>query len=435
MRLAVVGAGRVGVPTAATLARMGHDLTVADVDGDRVAMLEAGTVPFHEPGLTELVREGVDGGRLRFTTDAGAAVGDARCAFLCVGTPSALDGGTDLGALNRAVDELARHAPEPFAVVVKSTVPIGTADGIADRLEELRPGRAAAVIANPEFLREGRAVDDSLQPFRIIVGTEDPEGRALMREVYAPLIRNGIPWIETDARSAEVAKHACNAFLALKVSYVNALARVCEAAGADVETVTEAMGTDERIGPAYLQAGLGYGGYCLPKDVRAFERSAAELGYEFGLLREVQRLNDQSLDAAFRKVAEAVGDLAGARVALLGLSFKPGTDNVTNAPPLALARRLLDAGARVSGFDPHAGEAAAAAETRLEVAGDPYAALEDARCAVLCTEWEELLALDPERMRLAMSQPVLVDGRNALDGQLLAKAGFTYLPAGRPRQP
>jgi UDPglucose 6-dehydrogenase len=312
-------------------------------------------------------------------------------------------------------------------VVIKSTVPVGTAQRVAERL-----GEGFAVVANPEFLREGKAVDDSLRPYRIIVGTEDPEGQALMREIYAPLIRIGIPWIETDRRTAEIAKHACNAFLATKISYVNALARVCELAGADVRTVTEAMGLDERIGPSYLSPGLGYGGYCLPKDVQAFERASAGLGYDFALLREVDRLNAEAVEAAFDKVAAAVGDLPGSRVALLGLAFKPGTDNVAAAPALALARALLEAGATVAGYDPHAGPAAGAALPDMAIAPDPYAAMEGADCAVLCTEWEELLALDPERILEAMARPVVVDGRNALDGQALAKAGVRYLATGRP---
>lgn len=432
MRLAVLGAGRVGIPTAASLARFGHHVVVGDIEGPRIEALSRGSVPFHEPGLQQLVEEAMASGRLRFT--AQGAVAGARAAFVCVGTPPAADGSADLSAIDAAVEEIARSAEGPMAVVIKSTVPVGTVHRAAARLAEVRPDGRVSVVANPEFLREGKAVEDALRPFRILVGTDDAEGRAVMREVYAPLIRIGIPWIETDPATAEVAKHACNAFLALKVSYVNALARVCEAAGADVSTVSEAMGVDERIGPAYLQAGLGYGGYCLPKDVQAFERSAAELGYEFGLLREADRVNTEAVDAAAAKVSAAVGDPAGKRVALLGLSFKPGTDNVTGAPALALARRLLDAGATVIGYDPHAGDAAAAAQPGLEVADDPYAALESAHCAVLCTEWEELLGLDPDRMRRAMAQPVVVDGRNALDGDLLAKAGFTYLPTGRPRQ-
>jgi UDPglucose 6-dehydrogenase len=428
MRIAVIGAGRVGVPTAASLARLGHEVTATDIDPGKIEALAAGRVPFHEAGLEDLVREGAEAGRLRFTRRAEEALEGAGSAFLCVGTSPGEDGSADLSALQDAGDQVARHAEPPMLVTIKSTVPVGT----ADRLRDALPERGFTVAANPEFLREGKAVHDSLRPFRIIVGSDDPEALAIMREIYAPLIRIGIPWIETDPRTAEVAKHACNAFLALKISYVNALARVCEAAGADVATVTESMGVDERIGPAYLQAGLGFGGYCLPKDVRAFERAAAGLGYDFALLREVERLNEEAVEAVVDKIRSALGDPAGRRVALLGLAFKPGTDNVTAAPALALADRLVAVGADVVGYDPQAGNAARAVLPELAQAGDPYEALQGAHCAVLCTEWEELLALDPERVRAAMATPVVVDGRNALDENALVKAGVTYVPTGRP---
>jgi UDPglucose 6-dehydrogenase len=426
VRIAVLGAGRVGVPTAASLARLGHEVAATDIDERRIDALARGRVPFHEAGLEDLVREGAEAGRLRFTPRAPEALEGVRAAFLCVGTPEGQDGSADLSALDAAAETVARHAGPPVVVAVKSTVPVGTTERLRTRFSE-----GFSLAANPEFLREGRAVDDSLRPFRILVGSREPEAVAVMREIYAPLIRIGIPWMETDPATAEVAKHACNAFLAMKISYVNALARVCDAAGADVATVTEAMGVDERIGPAYLQAGLGYGGYCLPKDVRAFERAAAGLGYDFALLREVERLNAEAVETVVDKIRSALGEPAGRRVALLGLAFKPGTDNVTSAPALALARSLLGLGAAVIGYDPQASEAARRTLPDLEVSGDPYQALEGAHCAVLCTEWEELLALDPERVVRAMATPVIVDGRNALDEEALAKAGATYLPTGR----
>jgi UDPglucose 6-dehydrogenase len=405
-------------------------VTVTDVDVGRIQALSEGTVPFHEAGLEDLVREGREAARLSFTAELARALEGAAAVFLCVGTPPGPDGSADLSTLDAAAQGVAREAWPGVTLVVKSTVPVGTADRLAQRLAS--GGSGPPVVANPEFLREGKAVEDALHPFRIIVGSGDPNALALMREIYDPLIRVGIPWIETDSRTAEVSKHACNAFLALKISYVNALARVCEAAGADVRVVTEAMGTDERIGAAYLAAGIGYGGSCLPKDVRAFERSSIELGYGFELLREVERLNIEAVEAAFAKVLRAVGRLPGARVALLGLAFKPGTDNVIGAPALALAARLLEAGAEVAGYDPKAGATALARVPGLDLAADPYAALEGARAAVLCTEWEELLALEPAKMREAMAEPVVVDGRNALDGPALRRAGFTYIPTGGP---
>ncbi|MFN2589882.1 MAG: UDP-glucose/GDP-mannose dehydrogenase family protein [Actinomycetota bacterium] len=432
MRVAVLGTGRVGTPTAASLSYLGHEVVAFDVDETKIERLASGTLPFHERGLEELVRDMAAQGRLRFTADPAEAVSGARVAIVCVGTPPRPDGAADLGAVDAAAEVVARHAARPIVVVIKSTVPPGTAERVADVLGRTSPEGAFSVVSNPEFLREGKAVEDSLQPMRILVGTESPEGVDALRELYAPLVHDGVPLLETDPRTAEVAKYACNAFLALKVSYVNALARVCEAVGADVEMVTRAMAADDRIGSRYLSAGLGYGGYCLPKDVEAFARAAADTGYDFGLLREVQRANGEAVDAAFARVLEVVGDPAGARVALLGLSFKPGTDNVTASPALSLAGRLLDAGARVSGYDPQAGGNAKSQLPELEVTGDPYAALEDAGCAVLCTDWEEFLALDLDRSREAMRTPAVVDARNALDQEALVRAGFRYVPTGRP---
>jgi UDPglucose 6-dehydrogenase len=432
MRLAVIGTGRVGVPTAASLAGLGYRVAATDTDAGKLERLAGGVVPFYEPGLQELVRAQMDAGRLSFVPAPREALSEARAAFVCVGTPPGLDGAADVSAVHAAAEVVARLAQGSVTVVIKSTVPAGTARDVAGILAAAGPGSGFPVVANPEFLREGMAVEDSLNPLRILVGTEDREAAALMRDIYAGPIAAGVPYIETDPQTAELAKHACNAFLAMKVSYVNALARVCEAVGADVTTVARAMSADERIGSSYLEAGLGYGGYCLPKDVRAFERLAATLGFEFGLLREVERVNRGAVEAAAAKVLGTLGDPAGKRVALLGLAFKPGTDNVTDAPALRLARRLAEEGVEVAGFDPQAGANAKAALPDLEVTGDPYAALEAAHCAVVCTEWDEVLELDLARARSLMAKPVLVDARNVFDPRDTASAGFKYLPTGRP---
>jgi UDPglucose 6-dehydrogenase len=430
VRLAVFGAGRVGVPTAASLASTGHQVAVTDTNLDRLDRLGRGIVPFHEPGLDDLVRRGLEEGRLRFVADPAEAATETEAAFVCVGTPTTPEGATDLEAVEGAAEAIGRAATSPIIVVVKSTVPPGTGDRVAALLDRL--GVEAAVVSNPEFLREGKAVEDSIRPLRVLVGTDGPEAAATMRRMYRPLIEDGVPYVETDRRTAELAKHACNAFLALKVSYMNALARVCETAGGDVTVVAETMGVDPRIGPAYLAAGLGYGGYCLPKDLRAFEWAAGEFGYQFGLLHEVERINQEAVEAVLRKIHRALGAVAGARVALLGLAFKPGTDNVTAAPALTLARRLLEDGAVVAGYDPQAGAHAKSELPEMEVAGDPYGTLEGADCAVICTEWPEFLELDLDRARALMRTPVLVDGRNQLDPDTVAAAGFTYLPTGRP---
>ena len=432
MKVGVIGAGHVGLPTAATLAHVGHEVAATDADQEKIELLERGGMPFFEPGLEELIRGEVSAGRLWFTGKAAEALRDARVAFLCVGTPPRSSGEANLIAVERSAELVGRHATGPTVVVEKSTVPAGTAARVTEILGRHRSDGLLTVACNPEFLREGSAVEDSLRPDRILVGSDSPEALATLRELYAPLIGEDTRWIETDLHTAELAKHASNAFLALKVSFANAMARIAEAAGADVEAVTEVMGADPRIGSAHLSAGLGYGGSCFPKDLLAFERLAARLGYDFPLLREVARINEEALDAAFRKVEAALWNLEGKRVALLGLAFKPGTDDVRYSPALGLADRLLEAGATVVGYDPQAGPNAKAELPGLEVVAEPYEAVAGADAAVVCTEWEQVAGLDLDRVREAMSLPVVVDGRNVFDPDEMARRGFTYLPTGRP---
>jgi UDPglucose 6-dehydrogenase len=432
VKLGVIGTGHVGLPTAGALARFGHDVTATDADHDKVEALRGGDLPFFEPGLAEVVGQGVADGRLQFTVDPGPAIEGARVVFICVGTPPRASGEANLVAVERSIEVVAQHATGPVVIAEKSTVPAGTADRIASQLAALRPDGSFSLVSNPEFLREGSAVRDSIRPDRILVGSDLTAALAIMREVYAPAVEAGARWIETDLRTAELAKHASNAFLALKVSFANAMARVCEAAGADVVAVTEIMGADPRIGPGHLRAGLGYGGSCFPKDLLAFHRLAERLGYDFPLLEEIARINEEAVTAAFRKVEEAVWNLEGKRVALLGLAFKEGTDDVRFSPALGLAQRLLEAGARVVGYDPQAGANARAELPELEIAEDPYAALEGSHCAVVCTDWDELRELDPAKMAGLMATPAVVDGRNLLDPDAMAAAGFTYLPTGRP---
>jgi UDPglucose 6-dehydrogenase len=432
MNVGVIGTGHVGLPTAATLAHIGHDVSATDADREKIELLRGGAMPFFEPGLEELVRSGLDSGLLRFTPDPPEALRDARVAFLCVGTPPRSSGEANLIAIEQSADLVGRHAAGPTVVVEKSTVPAGTAARVTEILGRHRTDGALSVVCNPEFLREGSAVEDSLRPDRILVGSDSEEALAVMRELYAPLVGEGTEWIETDLHTAELAKHASNAFLALKVSFANALARIAEAAGADVEAITDVMGADPRIGGAHLSAGLGYGGSCFPKDLLAFERLAGRLGYDFPLLREVARINEEALQAAFRKVEQALWNLEGKRVALLGLAFKPGTDDVRYSPALGLADRLLAAGAVVVGYDPEAGANAKAEIPGIEVVDDPYAALSGADAAVVCTEWDEITGLNLAQVREVMARPVVVDGRNVFDPVAMAGHGFTYLPTGRP---
>jgi UDPglucose 6-dehydrogenase len=375
----------------------------------------------------------MDAGRLRFTHGASDALRDADVVFICVGTPARANGEANLVAMESSARAIAQHAPEGVVVVEKSTVPAGTAERVRATLALERPGFRFDVASNPEFLREGTALRDSLEPDRIVIGVESERAGSVLRLLYQPLTDRGHELIETDITTAELAKHASNAFLALKISYANALARICERAGADVTSVAEVMGSDPRIGRAFLDAGLGYGGYCFPKDVSALAKLSSRLGYDFPLLREVERLNEEAVEATVAKIEDALWNLEGKRIALLGLAFKPNTDDVRFSPALALAQRLISAGASVVGYDPQAAANAKQDVPDLEIASDAYDAASGANCVVVATEWDELRALDLAALRRAMASPIMVDARNALDADSVVTAGFAaYHAVGRP---
>lgn len=433
MRVVVVGIGHVGLPTAATLAAFEHDVVGVDEDEEKIRGLQRGATPFFEPGLAELVERGARTGRLRFSVDASEAIQSAEVVFLCVGTPARASGDANLVAVERSARGIAPHLSPGVIVVKKSTVPAGTSQRLRQVLRMSRPDLAEdiEVVSNPEFLREGQAVEDSFHPDRILVGARSARGFETMRRLYEPLIRDGAKLIETDIETAELAKHASNAFLALKVSYANALARVCELAGADVTAVADVMGSDPRIGRAFLDAGLGWGGYCFPKDLQAFDRLSSRLGYDFGLLREVERINDEAIDAAVEKVRDALWNLEDKRVALLGLSFKPRTDDVRLSPALALARRLIAEGAATVGYDPEAGANAKSEVPALEVAPSVYDALDGAHCMVVCTDWDEFRSIDLPRVKELLAHPIVVDGRNLFDPHIMRAHGFVYYGTGR----
>ena len=433
MRVVVVGTGHVGLVTAATLAALGHDVIGLDRDEEKIGQLKRGMCPFFEPGLREIIDDGVAAGRLRFETEPDEAVAGVEVLFVCVGTPARSSGEANLVAVERAARDIARHLTGPVVVVEKSTVPAGTSNRLHQALVQERPdlSKDLEVISNPEFLREGRAVEDSLHPDRLLVGATSRRGFETMRRLYDPLIRKGHRLIETDIATAELAKHACNAFLALKISYANALARLCERADADVTAVADVMGSDPRIGRAFLDAGLGYGGYCFPKDLQAFERFADQLGYDFPLLKEVARINDEAVRATVEKVKDSVWNLEDKRIALLGLAFKPGTDDVRFSPALALARHLLDEHATVVGYDPQAGANAKTEVPELEIAPDAYEAVYGAHCLVMCTGWDEFRALDLRQVKDRLAHPIVVDGRNFFDPIEMRKLGFVYHGTGR----
>jgi UDPglucose 6-dehydrogenase len=435
VRIAVIGTGHIGLVAAATFAEMGHTVAATDVDEEKLESLRRGVAPFFEPGLEDLMRRHAATGRLSFAASTGEAVAAADAAFVCVGTPPKATGEANLIAVEKAAADVAKHADDGLVLVQKSTVPAGTAERVAQTMWLQNGGarRDVEIVSNPEFLREGTAVQDSLRPDRILVGAESARAFEVMRLIYAPLIEAGCDYIETDVRTAELAKHASNAFLAVKISFANALARICEASGADVLDVARIMGADPRIGAAFLQAGLGYGGYCLPKDVQAFDRLAARLGYDFALLRDVARINDEAIASTFEKIRDGLWNVEDKTVALLGLSFKAGTDDIRFAPPLTLARRLLEEGATVVGFDPQAGPNAKDELPGLRIANDAYEAAAGAHCVVTATDWPEFRELDLARLRQEMAYPFIVDARNMFDAAAVARAGFKYFPTGRPR--
>jgi UDPglucose 6-dehydrogenase len=433
MNVGVIGSGRVGLVTGACLASLGHDVTCMDADAVKIAMLRDGRPHFYEPDLERLLTEGLERGLLRFVDKVEEAVVDAQVVMICVGRPPVGLDDKSLTAVEEAARAIARAAPPDLVVVVKSTVPPGTNGRVAQVVASERPDLSYSVVSSPEFLREGHAVKDTLEPDRLVVGTVagDAAGRVAMRTLYAPLLEARRLLIETDPSTAELAKLSSNAFLALKISYANGLARMAERAGADVVGVTEIMGGDPRIGPDFLSAGLGYGGFCLPKDIVTLEKTAARLGYDFGLLREVVHINEEAVQVVAKIVEEAVWNLEGKRLLLLGAAFKAGTDDVRAAPSLALARLLLDEGATVVLWDPMAGAEAARELPGLEVAGDPIEGAAGAHCAVVCTEWPEFRALDMHKLADAMAEAVLVDARNCLDPIVAREAGFRYVAIGR----
>jgi len=436
-RLTVLGTGYLGATHAACLAELGFDVLGLDTDPDVVAALAAGELPFYDPGLDELLGRGLSSGRLRFTTSYAevAEFGDVH--FVCVGTPQRPDSaGADLSQLMSCIDALAPRLERPCLIAGKSTIPVGTAAILAERVAELAPAGAQVQLAwNPEFLREGFAVADTLRPERIVVGVRSATAEAILREVYAEPIAAGVPFLVTGYETAELVKIAANAFLATKISFINAMAEVCEAAHADVTELAEALAYDHRIGAASLRPGLGFGGGCLPKDIRAFMTRAAELGAaeSVSFLREMDAINRRQRSRMVGLAQElAGGSLAGRRVGVLGLAFKPDSDDIRDSPALAVATAVHGLGARVTAYDPVALDRARRAHPELRYAGSILGAAADADVLLLLTEWPEFSQADPEVIGKAVARRNVADGRNALDTVAWQAAGWTYRAHGRP---
>jgi UDPglucose 6-dehydrogenase len=442
MRISVIGCGYLGATHAACLAELGHDVLGVETDPRQRALLASGELPFHEPGLDTLLATHVASGRLRFTDSLAEAAAHADLHFLCVGTPQRRDGrGADLAQVDGAVEELAVHLDRPAYVVGKSTVPVGTAARLARRVAELAPaGADAELVWNPEFLREGHAVEDTLRPDRVVIGvdTHRPEGEGLggkvLRELYAPLEDAGVPVLVTDLPTAELVKVSANAFLATKVSFVNAVAEVCDAAGADVVALTEALGHDVRIGNRFLSPGIGFGGGCLPKDVRAFGHRAGELGVA-SIADLLGVVDDVNLRQRSRTVAAATAMLGGsvtrARIGVWGAAFKPGSDDVRDSPALAVASALQARGASVAVYDPAARETGRRMAPDLDHVGSALDAARGADLLLHLTEWPEFAAADPVAVGAAVRRPLLLDGRTTLDPAPWRAAGWTVRGLGR----
>ncbi|MET8074976.1 UDP-glucose/GDP-mannose dehydrogenase family protein [Streptomyces sp. NPDC005303] len=428
MRLTVIGTGYLGATHAACMAELGHEVLGVDVDPDKVAALQAGQVPFHEPGLPELIAKHTVSGRLRFTTDYAAAGAFGEVHFVCVGTPQSKGSeGADLTYVDAAFAAIAGHAVEGALLVGKSTVPVGTAERLAAAHERVE------VAWNPEFLREGFAVEDTLRPDRLVFGVRSSHAETILRQVYAPVLDAGTPLVTADFPTAELVKTAANAFLATKISFINAMAEVCEAAGGDVEVLAEAIGHDDRIGRKFLRAGIGFGGGCLPKDIRAFAHRAGELGVSLDFLREVDAINMRRRDKLVDVARELCGgSVLGARIAVLGAAFKPDSDDIRDSPALNVAARLRLDGADVTVYDPEALDNARKAFPLLGYALSAEEALEGADLVLHLTEWPQFREIDPERAARLVARARIVDGRGALDGERWAAAGWHFRALGRP---
>src|SRR5580692_7898101 len=450
MRIAVIGSGYVGLVSATCFAEIGHEVISVDNNAAKIAMLERGEVPIHEqflPGLLDRHR----GRRLKFSQSVAEAVEKADAVFICVGTPPSATGEADLSFVEAVASEIASALRGGKVIVEKSTVPVRTCEWLRKSLLlNGAPLGSFSVASNPEFLREGTAVTDFLYPDRIVVGADNERCASILRSIYAPLTDGSYyqrpdaiprpdhaqippPFIVTSTKSAELIKHACNAFLAMKISFINAVASVCESVGANVQQVCQGIGTDSRIGPRFMSPGIGYGGSCFPKDLLAFRSVAKECGYEFRLLDEVIRINEEQRNRFLRKIRSVLWTLRGKRLGVLGLAFKGGTDDIRESPAILLVQSLLHEGCQVRAYDPAATERAREVlNSSIEYAADAYEAASGADAVLILTEWDEFASLDLDRLHQQLKYPIVIDGRNLYDPEAMAAHGFTYYSVGRP---
>lgn len=427
--LCVIGTGYVGLVNATCFADLGNNVVALDIDEKKVVDLRNGIMPIYEPGLSELVKRNVSAGRLSFTTSYEEALADAEFVFICVGTPSGVDGEADLKYVRAAAETIAKMMTHPLIVINKSTVPVGTGDFVADIIRNTQPKPIKfSVVSCPEFLREGAAVQDFMFPDRTVLGSDDEDASQAVAQLYLPL---RAPIMMTDLRTAEMIKYASNAFLATRISFINEISIICEKLGADVIEVARGMGFDKRIGHHFLQAGIGYGGSCFPKDVKALAYMAQTHGMHPQLLNAVMDINDFQRRHIVLKLHDMLGDVRGKTIGMLGLAFKENTDDIRESPPLAVARQLLNQGALVRGYDPVAMENTAREVPGVQLCGNPYELAEGADALVIATPWNEFKQLDLTRIKELMKQPIIVDGRNMYNPGLMHDMGFAYRGVGR----
>lgn len=437
MNIAVVGTGYVGLVTGTCFAETGNQITCVDIDAKKVERMRNGEVPIYEPGLKPIFDRNIREERLKFTTDLKAAVKDAKIIFLCLPTPPGADGQADLSAVLHVAGQLGELMEDYKVIVNKSTVPVGTADRVREKIAK-HAKTDFDVVSNPEFLREGAAVEDFMKPERVVVGTRSDKAAEIMKDLYAPFVRSGNPILIMDERSSELTKYAANALLATKITFMNEIANICEKVGANVDNVRRGIGTDSRIGKRFLFAGIGYGGSCFPKDVQAIHYTANELGYNFRVLGAVMQVNENQKVSLVPKIEKEFGkDLKGKVFGVWGLAFKPETDDIREAPALYLLKELVDRGATLKAYDPEAIETFKAAahpdiNKNTEYMTKPNDVLEGVDALVICTEWNEFRLSDLSRFKKLMKKPILFDGRNLYDLEKAQEAGLTYISVGRP---
>ncbi|MCF8509108.1 MAG: UDP-glucose/GDP-mannose dehydrogenase family protein [Hyphomonadaceae bacterium] len=434
MRVTMIGAGYVGLVSGACFADFGHTVTCVDKDAGKIDRLKGGVMPIFEPGLAELVSSNVKEGRLSFTLDAPDAIRNADAVFIAVGTPSRRgDGHADLSYVYAAAKEIAEHMDGFTVVVTKSTVPVGTGDEVEEIIRKTNPNAKFAVVSNPEFLREGAAIGDFKRPDRVVVGTDSEEAREVMRELYRPLFLNETPLVYTSRRTSELIKYAANAFLAVKITFINEMADLCEKVGANVQDVSKGIGLDNRIGKKFLHAGPGYGGSCFPKDTLALTKTANDHGSPVRIVDTVVEVNDARKKAMADRVIKAMGgSVNGKTIGVLGLAFKPNTDDMRDAPSLDIIPALQAAGARVKAYDPESMHEAGKMLTEVDFCDGPYHAIDGADAMVLITEWDQFRAMDFDRVKKLLKTPTVVDLRNVYQPSDMAKRGFNYVSVGRP---